>query len=121
MGRRRYASGPTTGQLIGLDLNPGMLARARLLPPDGVQWSGAKAMQERSVDQATTLTFHDDSRSPFQRKVPWQCIADPPEDPGSMLAGLTCQERVSINTEEPGLLFTSSFAEGVIRLTDLNL
>jgi hypothetical protein len=38
-----------------------------------------------------------------------------------MLAGLTSQERVAVNIEEPGLLFTFSFAEGVIRLTDLNL
>ena len=38
-----------------------------------------------------------------------------------MLARLTSQERVSINIEEPGFIFTSSFTEGVIRLTDLNI
>ena len=38
-----------------------------------------------------------------------------------MLAGLTSEERVSVNIEEPGFLFTSSFTEGVIRLTDLNI
>jgi hypothetical protein len=38
-----------------------------------------------------------------------------------MLAGLTSEERVSVNIEEPGLLFTFSFAEGVMRLTDLNV
>ena len=31
------------------------------------------------------------------------------------------QKRVSINLEEPGLLFTSSFAKGIVWLTDLNL
>ena len=38
-----------------------------------------------------------------------------------MLAGLTSEERVSINIEEPGFIFTSRFTEGVIRLTDLDL
>ena len=38
-----------------------------------------------------------------------------------MLAGLTSEERVSVNIEEPGLLFTSRFPERVIRLTDLNV
>ena len=31
-----------------------------------------------------------------------------------------CQERVSINIEEPGLLFPSRVPERVMRLTDLN-
>ena len=31
------------------------------------------------------------------------------------------QECVSVNIEEPGLLFTSRFAECVVRLTDLNV
>jgi hypothetical protein len=39
----------------------------------------------------------------------------------AILSEFTRQECVSVNIEEPGLLFTSSFAEGVIRLTDLNL
>ena len=36
------------------------------------------------------------------------------------LSGFTCQERVSIYIEEPGLLFTSRFPECVMRLTDLD-
>jgi hypothetical protein len=39
----------------------------------------------------------------------------------SILSEFTCQECISVNIEEPGLLFTSSFAEGVIRLTYLNI
>jgi hypothetical protein len=39
----------------------------------------------------------------------------------TMLAGLMSEKRVSINLEEPGLLFSSRFPEGVIRLTDLNV
>ena len=31
------------------------------------------------------------------------------------------EEGVSVNVEEPGLLFTSRFSEGVIRLTDLDI
>lgn len=38
-----------------------------------------------------------------------------------MLAGLTSEERVSVDTEEPGLLFTPRFPESVIRLADLNV
>jgi hypothetical protein len=37
------------------------------------------------------------------------------------LLGLTRQERVSINFEEPGLLLAPSFAERVMRLTDMNV
>ena len=40
---------------------------------------------------------------------------------GEYLAGLTSEESVSVNVEEPGLLFTSRLAEGVIGLTDLNV
>ena len=42
------------------------------------------------------------------------------EAPGRMLAGFTSEECVSVNIEEPGLLFASRFPESVIRLTDLN-
>ena len=36
-------------------------------------------------------------------------------------AGIARQECVSVDFEEPGLLFTSRFAESVIGLTDLNV
>ena len=39
----------------------------------------------------------------------------------SILAGFTCQERISVNIEEPGLLLTSRFPERIMRLTDLNV
>ena len=38
-----------------------------------------------------------------------------------VLFGFTRQKCISIDIEEPGLLFTSSFSEGVIRLTDPNV
>ena len=37
-----------------------------------------------------------------------------------MLSGFTRQERVSIDIEEPGLLFTSRFSERVTGFTDLD-
>lgn len=38
-----------------------------------------------------------------------------------MLSGFACQERVSVDIEKPGLLFTSRFAECVVRLANLNV
>ena len=37
------------------------------------------------------------------------------------LAGIARQECVSVDFEEPGLLFTSSFPEGVVWWADLNI
>jgi hypothetical protein len=39
----------------------------------------------------------------------------------TILSGFTCQERVSVHIEKPGLFFTSRFAECVVRLTDPNV
>jgi hypothetical protein len=58
--------------------------------------------------------FQDDSSSSFQKKAFHQVA----NHERIMLAGLTSEERVSVDTEEPGLL--SPRFEGV-RLTDLNL
>lgn len=59
-----------------------------------------------------SISFSQASTSPFDYAA---------EDSESTLAGLTSEKCVSINIKEPGLLFTPRFAEGVIRLTDLNV
>jgi hypothetical protein len=43
------------------------------------------------------------------------------KDSESILTRLVSEKCVSINLEKPGLLFSSRFPEGVMRLTDLNV